>query len=54
MPTTKCNIEARHCENCGSTDPEDVSPQVCDNGYTACCNECVAYSDDCRGHHNHR
>jgi len=31
-----------HCENCGSTDPEDLRGG---HGYTSCCNELV-----CSGH----
>lgn len=33
----------RHCENCGSTDREDLD--YGDQGYTACCNELVCYGD---------
>lgn len=29
------------CSQCGSTDPDDVSLAVCDDGYSACCNEPV-------------
>lgn len=35
-----------HCENCGSTDAEDLYHG--DQGYTACCNECVCYGDSRR------
>lgn len=46
-----CKIAATHCENCGSTDNEDLD--VFDNdGYTLCCNELVAYgAASCRNHH---
>lgn len=48
--TTGCQINERHCENCGSTDREDLDSG--DQGYTACCNELVSYgSSDCRNHH---
>jgi len=50
----ECTLSTRHCESCGSTDREDLDGG--DQGYTACCNECIAYPDalggtDCRGHH---
>jgi hypothetical protein len=46
----KCTTLPLHCENCGSTDYEDV--ELGDDGYTACCNELKAYGPaDCRGHH---
>lgn len=39
-------IEGSHCESCGSTDLEDL--ETGDQGYTACCNEPVAYDcNDC-------
>ena len=42
-------IRESHCENCGSTDPQDLDG---DEGYTGCCNELVADSpEDCRNHH---
>jgi len=44
-----CTETYPHCENCGSVDYEDVN--LGDDGYTACCNELVATSHDCRGHH---
>jgi hypothetical protein len=44
-----CTETDRHCENCGSTDYEDVN--LGDQGYTACCNELTATSRSCRGHH---
>lgn len=44
-----CSVTIKHCENCGSTDPEDV--QALD-GYTGCCNELVAFgATDCRNFH---
>lgn len=47
---TPCTIDAAHCENCGSTDYEDVN--LGDQGYTACCNELVSrWTGDCRNHH---
>jgi hypothetical protein len=47
---TTCTVKGQHCENCGSTDYEDL---FCgDQGYTACCNELVSYSAaECRNHH---
>lgn len=48
----KCAIQGQHCENCGSTDYEDL--HTGDQGYTACCNELIAYdAAECRGHHIH-
>lgn len=47
----KCTTSQVHCENCGSTDPEDVSNLVDTDGYTRCCNEIATTSHDCRGHH---
>lgn len=45
-----CTINTEHCENCGSTDYENVN--LGDQGYTACCNELVARSSHtCRNHH---
>lgn len=50
MSTNTCKIEETHCENCGSTDYEDLTTG--DQGYTACCNELVAYGRrECRNHH---
>jgi len=48
-----CTEPKLHCENCGSTSPEDVGPAALreGDGYTACCNECTATAGDCRGHH---
>jgi hypothetical protein len=47
---TKCQINTSHCEQCGSTDPEDLYNG--DQGYSACCNEIVVWgSDTCRNHH---
>lgn len=44
-----CQINQRHCENCGSTDPEDLQGE---DGYTSCCNECESFGPaDCRNHH---
>lgn len=46
----RCSIDAKHCEHCGSTDPENVD--FVEDGYTACCNELVAWTKgDCRNHH---
>lgn len=36
-------IAGTHCENCGSTDREDL--ETGDQGYTACCNELACYGD---------
>lgn len=44
-----CTINARHCENCGSTSIEDLD--YGDQGYTACCNELVTDQRSCRDHH---
>lgn len=44
-----CKTTERHCENCGSTDYEDV--HCGDQGYSACCNELVVDGRDCRDHH---
>jgi hypothetical protein len=45
-----CTINEAHCENCGSTDYEDVN--LGDQGYTRCCNELVSrWSGSCRNHH---
>jgi len=49
MTTKQCTIKQRHCEQCGSTDPEDVNDG--DQGYSACCNEIVTDARWCRGHH---
>lgn len=50
MTRTNCTIPATHCENCGSKDYEDL--HTGDDGYTACCNELIAYgASDCRNHH---
>jgi hypothetical protein len=49
---TKCDIKQAHCENCGSTYPEDIDDLMDTQGYTRCCNELVAYSaSSCRAHH---
>jgi hypothetical protein len=48
MKNTGCTETLTHCENCGSTDPEDLHGE---DGYTDCCNELKATSHDCRGHH---
>ena len=37
-------IAGEHCQNCGSTDYEDL--HLGDQGYTACCNERVVYGCD--------
>ena len=50
-----CTINQVHCENCGSTDLEDVGWDALreNDGYTACCNELVAHdARDCRNHHD--
>jgi len=49
MSHTTCTTNQLHCENCGSTDHEDL---LGDQGYTACCNELTATAASCRGHHN--
>ncbi len=48
MPKTTCTIPTTHCENCGSTDPEDIQTS---DGYTVCCNELLGYPGSCRNHH---
>lgn len=47
LTTGNCKIDARHCEHCGST---DVNPSAND-GYSACCNEIIIWTHDCRNHH---
>lgn len=48
-----CTINEPHCENCGSTDYEDL--HCGDQGYSACCNEIVVSgSQSCRNHHGER
>jgi hypothetical protein len=37
-----CTINETHCENCGSTDYEDLNTG--DQGYSACCNEIVTWN----------
>lgn len=45
-----CTINETHCENCGSTDVEDLTTG--DQGYSACCNEIVTWNaSSCRNHH---
>lgn len=39
--TTTQNPTGPHCEQCGSTDPEDLNEG--DQGYSACCNECICW-----------
>lgn len=49
-PGSECTITASHCENCGSTDYDSVNNG--DQGYSACCNEIVAFDNTfCRNHH---
>lgn len=36
-------IEGPHCQQCGSTDPEDVNP-FGNDGYSLCCNERIVYT----------
>jgi len=42
-PPAPKRIDGPHCQQCGSTDTEDLWGG--DQGYTACCNELVAYAD---------
>jgi hypothetical protein len=49
--TSTCQINQLHCENCGSTYPEDVENLRDTEGYTRCCNELTATKHDCRNHH---
>jgi hypothetical protein len=44
-----CKTSERHCENCGSTDYEDIN--LGDQGYTACCNELATDGRSCNGGH---
>lgn len=43
-----CQISGPHCEQCGSTYPEDIDTG---DGYSACCNEIVTSQHTCRDHH---
>jgi len=45
-----CAIKGQHCEQCGSTDLEDLTTG--DQGYSACCNELVVLPGHCRRHHD--
>ena len=48
-----CAVEGSHCEQCGSTDREDLTTG--DQGYSACCNELIVWSaSECRNHHGAR
>ena len=47
--TSGCTIQGLHCESCGSTDYDDLENG--DQGYSACCNEIVSTTHDCRNHH---
>jgi hypothetical protein len=48
----RCDIDELHCENCGSTAPEDVAFLNDTDGYTRCCNECTSSGPTtCRAHH---
>lgn len=42
-----CSTTKTHCENCGSTDYENLTGN---GGYSACCNELIV-NGNCRGHH---
>lgn len=44
---TECHMTRLHCEECGNTDPSDLT-----GNYSACCNEIVTDPADCRGFHN--
>ena len=47
---TGCKIQGEHCEQCGSTEYEDVA--LGDEGYSACCNEIVVWGPSaCRNYH---
>jgi hypothetical protein len=46
MPATRTAIPVPHCQQCGSTDREDLEEG--DQGYSACCNEIVVWGGDCR------
>jgi hypothetical protein len=50
---TGCQTTEQHCENCGSTSPEDVGYDALrrNDGYTDCCNELATDRRSCRGHH---
>lgn len=46
----RCTINTPHCQQCGSTDYEDL--YTGDERYTACCNEPIeSDSRGCRGGH---
>jgi hypothetical protein len=45
-PLTRKVIGVPHCQQCGSTDNEDLTTG--DDGYSACCNEIVVWGGDCR------
>lgn len=47
MSTKTCTTAARHCEQCGSTDREDVGA----GSYSSCCNELIVTSSDCDNFH---
>jgi hypothetical protein len=50
-----CTTNQLHCENCGSSDPENVDPFNDDlGGYTGCCNELMTDQRGCKGHHSAR
>jgi hypothetical protein len=51
--TMPCTIKETHCEQCGSTNPEDVGFEAlrANDGYTSCCNECTGSVHGCRNHH---
>lgn len=51
MSRSACTETRTHCENCGSTDAEDVRNLADTDGYTRCCNELTTTDDRCRGHH---
>jgi hypothetical protein len=51
--TNRCKIATAHCENCGSTAPENIDNLFDTQGYTRCCNELVAITAAaCRCFHN--
>lgn len=50
MNAPRCTLTVTHCEQCGSTDHEDIDP-FANDGYSSCCNEIIASPGSCRGHH---
>jgi len=45
-----CTITETHCEQCGSTDFDDIVVDA-DDSYSGCCNELITDNYECRNHH---